>query len=169
MMPGGISGSDIGIITDDHGPQIDVASGSELHAVLMTIVPPCDDALSQAAGGRSISPAFTVQPFRATQHAVVPQTPTPPVGNWSATLTLAGSVPSGSVTTQFVESTIAGFADSKQVATGKQPLLPASVPVPGVSGFTAADLHAPFTHVLPSGHVEATPPSPTARAVPTHR
>lgn len=172
--------------TEDHEPQTGIDSPCVPHAVPSTIDAPSELALVQADGGSCSSLPLSVQPVNDTQQSLTPHTPVPPTGNCSPTLTLDGSVPAGSVTTQLAGSTAAAVADAKQAATSKQPAAapasdPRSTPAPPslcnapagtvgtCDGGTTDVMHEPCTHVCPPGHVELTPPSASASAVPTHR
>jgi hypothetical protein len=149
--------------------------------VLRTIFAPSEVTALQAADGSWISVPFRVQPVSEMKQALELQTPVPPTGNCNARLSVAGFAPSGTVTTQLDESTVAGIDDPKHLVTSKQPpaptpaSLPASwVPVSGVDfgtgdAGTTEDWQDPLTQVCRSGHVETTSPASSFCAVPTHK
>jgi hypothetical protein len=131
---GGVPGCGAGVVTDDHAPQLGCASVLGRQAIDTTTVPPFAPAPVQTAfGSCSVFPANVQSvPFsNTTQQALAPQTPLPPAGNCSATLTVAGSVSAGSVIVQLAGSTTAATAPVKHAGTSKQPApAPASVAVP---------------------------------------
>jgi hypothetical protein len=178
-----VDGCAAGVITEDHAPQAGIESSCALHDVLRTMVAPCDAAVLQAAAGSVTCEPFAVQAVTVTQHALALHTPGPPGKNWSAKFAVAALAPAGRVTVQVEGSTTAAVDDPKQAATSKQPAVPVVPPSTDASGVplspapiagtadagTIDDAHDPLTHVWPPGHVELTPPSASACAVPTQR
>jgi hypothetical protein len=159
------------------------------HAVLTATAPPWDVAVAQAlAGSVTCEPATVRSPGSSTtQHADALQVPVLPAGSWIATLRSGpAETPPGRVAVQVETSRVAGVAAAKHPIASKHPsetvLSPSvaasappelepveTIPPSGPStvvGVTAADTHAPWTHVCPAGHelAPASPASPAAGA-----
>jgi hypothetical protein len=134
-----VVGSVTGVVTDDQLPHSGTDSVFDAHDVLSTTVAPCAAAPVHTPGGNCTVEPVTVQSvpwLRTTQHAVEPQTPSPPTGSCSATFTsLPGATPAGHASVQCVSSTVATVAVAKQPCTSKHPPSepsspPASAPIP---------------------------------------
>jgi hypothetical protein len=119
-----IPGTTAGVGTDDQAPHSGVASVLGAHAVVTTITALFAAGLVHAPGGSEIVAPLSVQSLPSlstTQQSLSLQTPAPPGGNWSATLTPAPATPSGRVIEHVATSSVTGIADAKQSCTSKQP------------------------------------------------